>query len=137
MPLLTANRDFLRSLNAVRGLWNKLHYLAKLRNETAYEHWGLIQIYGEAAAREAIEGVHQILVTETLRKSIPQLVEELNRFCDERGEDSLRLVADLLAKGELSLPPGTSRTPTKHFHYVMSVVSSLLRARNLSTRPTA
>jgi len=137
MPLLTANRDFLRTLDAVPGLWNKLHYLAKLREEASYEHWGLIKIHGEAAATEAIEGVHQILVAETLRRSIPELVEELHRFSEEQGEEPLRLIAELILRGALSLPPGTSRTPSKHFSYVVSVVSSLLRAQHLSIRPTA
>jgi hypothetical protein len=137
MPLLTANRDFLRSLKAVPGLWNKLHYLAKLRQETTYEHWGLMQIHGEAEAIEAIEGVHQVLITETLRRSIPQLLEDLNRFCEEQGENSLQLVTELVMRGELSLPPGTSKTPSKHFNYVMRVVSSLLKARRLSSHPIA
>src|SRR5947209_20410715 len=118
MPLLTASRDFMRSLNAVPGLWNKLHYLAKLRQKTAYEHWGLMQIHGETEATQAIEEVHQLLVTETLRRSIPQLVEDLDRFCEEQGENSLQLVTELVTKGELSLPPGTSTTPGKHFNYV-------------------
>jgi len=137
MPLRTANRDFLKSLNAVPGLWNKLHYLAKLRQETTYEHWGLIKIYGEAAAIEAIEEVHRILVIEALRRSIPELVGDLDRFCVEQGDEPLRLIAELVARGELSLPPGISKTPSKHFNYVMSVVSSLLRARHLSIRPIA
>jgi hypothetical protein len=137
MPLLTANRDIVRTLEAVPGLWNKLHYLAKLREESTYGHWGLIKIHGEAAATEAIEGVHQILVTEILRRSIPELVEELDRFCKEQGDEPLHLIAELVMRGELSLPPGTAKTPSKHFSYVMSVVSNLLKARRLSIRPTA
>jgi hypothetical protein len=137
MPLITAYRDFLRSLNAVPGLWNKLHYLAKLREGATYGHWGLIKIHGKAATTEAIEGVHQILVTETLRRSIPELVEELDRFSEEQGEEPLHLIAELIGGGALSLPPGALKTPSKHFSYVMSVVSSLLRARHLSIRPTA
>jgi hypothetical protein len=81
--------------------------------------------------------VHQILVTEILRRSIPELVEELDRFCKEQGDEPLHLIAELVMRGELSLPPGTAKTPSKHFSYVMSVVSNLLKARHLSIRPTA
>ena len=132
MPLLSANRDFLKSLNAVSGLWNKLYYLANLREDESYEHWGLIKIHGEDAAREAMQEVHRVLVTETLRRTIPELVDDLNRFCQEEGEASFQLVSELVAKQGLSLPPGTAEAPTKHFSYVMSVVSALLKARRLS-----
>src|SRR3954468_24619815 len=125
MPLVTANRDFLRSLNAVPGHWNKLYYLARLREETSYEHWGLFKIHGEEQATEAMAEVHRILATETLHRTIPQLIDDLDRFCEQGGEGSLRLVAELVEKGELSLPPETPKTPSKHFSYVMSVVSSL------------
>jgi len=137
MPLLTAHRDFLRSLEAVPGLWNKLHYLARLRQDQSYEHWGLIKIHGEEAATDAMREVHRILVTETLRRSLPELLEELNRFVKEEGDAALTLVSELIEKRGLSLPPGTPEAPTKHFSYAMSVVSSLLKARNLSSRPTS
>ena len=137
MTLLSANRDFLKSLNAVPGLWNKLHYLAKLRQDASYEHWGLIKIYGADAAIDAMQEVHRVLVTETLRRTIPDLIADLSRFCEEQGESSLALVSELVARGGLSLPPGTAEVPTKHFSYVMSVVSALLKARRLSSHPDA
>jgi len=137
MPLISANRDFLKSLNAVPGLWNKLLYLAKLRQDSAYEHWGLSKVHGEEAAVEAMQEVHRVIVAETLRRTIPQLVDDLNRFCREEGGDSLRLVSELVAREGLSLPPGTDEAPTKHFSYVMSVVSALLKAQRLSSHPGA
>jgi hypothetical protein len=137
MPLFSANRDFLKSLDAVPGLWNKLHYLAKLRQDESYEHWGLIKIHGVDAATDAMQAVHRVLVTETLRRTIPELVGDLSRFRQEQGEESLQLVSELVARGSLSLPPGTAQASTQHFSYVMSVVSALLKARSLSSHPGA
>jgi len=135
MPLFSAHRDFLNTLRVVPGVWNKLHYLATHRFEDCYEHWGLVQIHGQEATIDAMREVHRILVSETLRRSFPELVADLELLCEQEGNDAMELIAEMIKRGELSLPPATSAVSSEHFNYVMSVVSSLLKARKLSTRP--
>src|SRR5882724_10106473 len=108
MPLFTAHRDFLRTLTAVPGLWNKLHYLSTHRLDDHYQHWGLIQIHGDEAVIDAMKDVHRILISETIHRTFPELVADLDRFCDQEGNDAMQLIVEMISRGGLSLPPALS-----------------------------
>jgi hypothetical protein len=78
MALFSAADDFSRrTLAALPGLLAKLQYVSGLRRDDGqYAHWGLARVYGEHAARQAIEGIHKDLTLQVLRTPLRELVED-------------------------------------------------------------
>ena len=65
MTLLSALEDLLtKTLGALPGLFAKLEYLASLREDGRYAHWGLTHVYGEVSATRALVDAHALVSSE-------------------------------------------------------------------------
>jgi hypothetical protein len=138
MALLCATDDFvLRSLKMVRGLWDKLCYVASLRgSDGKYHHWGLIRVYGEWAAQETMCETHRSVLLELLRTPIGQLLGDA-----ERSAAALEMpVSSFLTKlpdVPALLPVNMGGGSTRHFNSVLEALVRLARAGSLSKRPAS
>ncbi len=136
MTLLPATEDFVtRSLAALPGRWAKLQYVALLRQDGAYAHWGMERIYGQAAAQRAIEQAHRDLFLEILRTPIAELWREAVATARERATSEGELVRELADSANALVPANFGGGSARHFNSVLLALSAL--ARRSATRPGA
>jgi hypothetical protein len=116
MPLLTANEDFLaRSLAPLSGLWERLAYVAGLRNSTGrYEHWGMAQTHGRNTAQKAMAAAHSELFQQTLSTPLRELQEPFSRAIRPTGKENL-------------VPEDTKGCCPEHMEYVVEALTALSR----------
>src|SRR5438105_12364343 len=126
MRLITAYKDFQRTLAAVPRLLARLLYLSG-RCDIAgkYRHWGLARTHGESAADNAIRHAHEEAFLECLTTPVREFEQELGKG-EVSCEDVDRLQAAEKKRGG----------SLKHFNSVKEDYSGLdQRAR--TTRPVA
>ena len=71
MTLKSALQDLRETtLAAVSGLLAKLAYLASLRREGGYLHWGMSLLHGEDASDRALKAAHTEVLSAVLRTPI-------------------------------------------------------------------
>jgi len=129
MALFSAAEDFSRkTLAALPGLLAKLRYVAGLRHDGVYEHWGLIRIYGERAAQQAIEGIHKELILQVLRTPLRDLIADavLSAGYEQSNVDAY--VAELNTAAERLLPSSIGGGSVRHFSTVLQALSALARS---------
>ena len=136
MALYSAQEDLRdKSLKSVSGGLNKLQYLADLRDTTgiAYSHWGLSRLYGEQAARKALEEEHRSLIATLLAMPIQKLLEDVQR-CSEAYGTSPELFLQRLRARKISslLPPDTSSAAERHLSSVLHALSALVKSQVVS-----
>ncbi len=139
MALLSALDDLLtRSLAAIPGLLGRLEYLASLKLDGRYGHWGLSRVHGERAAQRAMVDAHKLLVGEVLQTRLELLVQNSEAACAAEGRETPVYVEEL-RKRQPSLLPDESLRPatTRHFSSVLSALSALTRAQRRATHPDA
>jgi hypothetical protein len=131
MSVLSAGEDFsCNTLEAVRGSWTKLRYIASLKQpDGSYQHWGLTRKYGEAAAQTAIREAHGQLLAEILRKPLQELRDEAIKEAALCGAASPNeFVSSLMANREaLMVSPCTSAS-VRHFTTILECLESLVPA---------
>ncbi len=118
MSIFTANEDFAsRTLSPLETLWEKLAYVAGLRNSAGrYEHWGLTKTYGRNEAQRAMAEAHSELFQQTL--STP--LRELHGAYSELGFPAER--------GKL-VPEDTKGCCREHMDYVVEALTLLSRGK--------
>ena len=136
MALYSAQEDLRdKSLKSVSGGLNKLQYLADLRDTTgaAYSHWGLSRLYGEQAARRALEEEHRLLIATLLGMPIQKLLEDVQR-CSEAYGISPELFLERLRTRRISslLPPETTSASERHLSSVLHALSALVKSQVVS-----
>lgn len=127
MTLLPIKDDFLeRTLVKIPGVLGKLDYLAELRENGKYVHWGLARIYGEEVLQRTLAEVHRGLFLQVLRTPLRQLLEEVRRSAAQPNE--VKRYLETLVRDVRSLaPPNLGGGSEAHFHSVIRALLSLLR----------
>jgi hypothetical protein len=129
---LSPYEDFkLRSLPALRGLWSKLLYVAKLRSsEGKYDHWGHIRIHGEERSQQALCQIHSELYIELLRTPLRELIPE-----DVTGLE--QVAREISAAGDKLVPADDNGGSARHLNSIVLAVHLLRDARLASSRSAA
>jgi hypothetical protein len=129
---LSPYEDFkLRSLPALRGLWSKLLYIAKLRSsEGKYEHWGHIRVHGEERSQEALAQIHSELYVELLRTPLRELIPE-----DVTGLE--QITREISVAGDKLIPADERGGSARQLNSIVLAVQLLRDARLASSRSAA
>ena len=126
MTLLPIKDDFVeRTLVKIPGVLGKLGYLAELRENGKYVHWGLGRIYGEEVLQRTLAEVHRGLFLQVLRTPLRQLLEEVRRSAVQPN-DIRRYLESLLRDVRSLTPPNLGGGSEAHFHSVVRALLSLL-----------
>ena len=138
MPLLSAFEDLVqRSLSALPGVWEKVHFLGKLRGENGeYQHWGLEQKYGKEAAQSALAEAHAELVEAMGSTRLAELWHSANQAAYREQvdvEEYLKKVS--VPEGEL--PKDLRGMAPEHYGFVMTNLSRVARFRSSPSRSAA
>jgi hypothetical protein len=138
MTLKSALDDLtLTTLQAIRGLWGRLEYLAGLRTGGSYLHWGLTKVHGEEAAQRALNEAHRVAVSRILRTPINDLVQDAEESSKPQ-EVTPAAYLEKLDKSKTGLvpanPPGGA---AKHLSSVLCALLSLEKTRRDATPPTS
>lgn len=91
----SADTDLWRhTLSQIPVLAGRLVYLSTLRSPVTgkYEHHGLAMVYGETDADKAIRSSHRKAFHEWLAMSLPEKVEDLERYLQGTGEDPAQVL---------------------------------------------
>jgi len=129
---LSPYEDFkLRSLSALRGLWSKLLYVAKLRSsEGKYEHWGHTRMHGEERSQEALAQIHSELYVELLRTPLQELIPE-----DVAGLE--QIASEISVAGDKLVPADEKGGSARHLNSIALAVHLLRDARLAASRSAA
>ncbi|HXE91022.1 MAG TPA: hypothetical protein VNK82_08680 [Terriglobales bacterium] len=135
MTLFSALEDFLKTtLSRVPGRWSKLVYVAGLREQGRYRHWGLERVHGEPAVQDALQEVHQSLFLEVLRTPLPELLEDAEQSAVEQELEAEAYVNGLGTRREALLPSDLGGGSARHFNAVLSALSSLVQGHPRASR---
>ena len=108
MTLKSALQDVKETtLAAVAGLLGKLAYLASLRAQGRYEHWGMEVVHGPESSERALKAAHAEVLAGVLRTPLPSLVEDLERSSSASGVAAQRMSRKCATFDDL-LPQGTN-----------------------------
>ncbi len=118
MTLASAYEDLQqRTLVALPGLWERIRYLAALRNSGgSYRHWGMDRTFGEQAAQNALGAAHTQLFLQVLRTPLRQLVAEYEHSQSDSGE---------LMDWSLYVPGDMAGGSVSHFNSIVSTLQAL------------
>jgi hypothetical protein len=126
------------TLSAISGLLGRLVYLASLRAQGRYEHWGMEAIHGPESSERALKVAHSEVVTGVLRMPLELLTEDLEQSCRDSGLDPRSYVEQMRGCFEELLPEGKQNTPTStHLNSVLVALSCLERSRERATPSTS
>lgn len=126
MTLLAIKDDFvLRTLANVPGMWGKLLYVAELRENDKYVHWGLARIYGEEATQLALLEVHRELFLQVLRTPLRQLAADIVRSAAGKQEEVSVFLESLVEKCSSLVPSDIGGGSVVHFHSTLAALSRL------------
>ena len=130
MTLHSALEDLrLTTLDAISGSLRKLEYLAGLRSTRGtYDHWGLVRMYGELAAKNALEQEHRSLVSTVLATPLQFLLEDVEQSSRVQQITPTQYLVRLKLEPGL-LPPNPGAGSEEHLSSVLDALSSLLRNR--------
>jgi len=128
VTLLAIKDDFIeRTLAKVPGVLGKLGYLAELRDNGRYVHWGLERIYGEKGMQRTLGDVHRSLFLQVLRTPLRQLMEDATRSATAQQSDVRNYLEDILKNPRALIPPHLGGGSAAHFNSVVAALLSLLR----------
>ena len=118
MKLFSAFEDFKNeTLAGIPSKFGRLRFLAEMRKDGKYQHWGMSKMHGDEAAQNAIAEAHSETFEQSLTIPIPALLAE-----DSAG-DAARLSADIPPAVPCELRGGTVR----HFRWILRVAELLKR----------
>ena len=138
MPLLSALEDLVqRSLAALPGVWEKVHFLDELRGENGgYQHWGLEQKYGAEAAQAAMTEAHADLVEELGSTRLAELWLSANQAAYREQVDVEEYLKKVRNSGD-GVPKDLRGMMPEHYRYVMTNLSRVARFRSSPTQTAA
>ena len=127
MTLLPIKDDFLeRTLVNIPGVLGKLVYVAELRENGNYLHWGLARTYSGDALQRALAEVHRGLFLQVLRTPLRRLLEDVMRSAAAQRSD-VRVYLETVLRDSRSLaPPNLGGGSQAHFNSVVAALLSLL-----------
>ena len=127
MTLLAIKDDlFERTLANIPGVLGKLGYIAELRSEEKYVHWGLARVYGEEALQRAMAEVHRGLFLQVLRTPLRQLLDDAARSAAAQACDVRPYLETFLRDTRAVAPPKLGAGSEAHFNSVVATLLSLL-----------
>jgi len=125
----TARTDLLESVGLVKGLWARLDYAARLRDQNGeYAHWGLMRCHGADTAQSAMREVHESVYAELLRTPISRSLRELTISATSMGQKSKDYIARFETGGFGYVPSSMLRGTQRHFATLVGGLRSLLQA---------
>ena len=128
MTLLAVKDDFLqRTLANIPGVLGKLEYVAQLRADGRYLHWGLERIYGEETMQRTLAEVHRGLFLQVLRTPLRRLLEDVTRAAAAQSFEVREYLENVLREPRLLVPPSLGGGSEAHFNSVVAALWSLLR----------
>jgi hypothetical protein len=125
------------TLQAVSGLWASLEYLAGLRTQDGYSHWGLTRVHGAKAAQDALASAHKSMLSKVLRAPMQNLEEDAEKSGEAQGlsgEAYLRKLNE--GRAEL-LPQKPPAAAERHLSSVLYALLALRKSRRDATLPDA
>ena len=139
MTLKSALQDAKETtLAAVSGLLGKLAYLASLRRQGRYEHWGMQAVHGEESSERALKTAHGEIVTGVLRMPLARLEEDLQESSQESGVAAQDYIEGMRENVDDLLPGDRKDSPeASHLNSVLVALSSLEKNRARATRSTS
>lgn len=124
MKLLSAYEDFVKgTLSKIPNALDRLRFIAEMRRDGRYEHWGLAKTYGREAAQEGVSEAHSDTFEEVLATPVPNLENPDESTTEKQVEHA----SDMLPAD----PRGGSR---RHLNWILRVVSLLRQSRPASSR---
>jgi hypothetical protein len=128
VTLLPIKDDFFeRTLAHIPGVLGKLGYVAELRANGHYVHWGLERVYGEAGTQRTVAEVHRGLFLQVLRTPLRQLMEDATRSAAAQRSDVRHYLEAILRNPRALTPPNLGGGSLAHFNSVVAALLSLLR----------
>jgi hypothetical protein len=128
LTLLAIKDDFIeRTLAQVPGVLGKLGYIAELRENGRYVHWGLERIYGEEGMQRTVGEVHRGLFLQVLRTPLRQLMEDARRSATAQHSEVKGYLEAILKDARGLVPPHLGGGSAAHFNSVVAALLSLLR----------
>jgi hypothetical protein len=128
VTLLAIKDDFLqRTLANIPGLLGKLDYVANLRENGRYAHWGLTRVYGEEGVQRAMAEVHRGLFLQVLRMPMRQLLEDIARSAGAQRTDVRQYLENVLRDPRSLVPSNLGGGSEAHFNSVVAALLSLHR----------
>jgi hypothetical protein len=125
MKLLSAYEDFVsRTLSKIPNALDRLRFIADMRKEGQYEHWGLTKEYGRDAAQSGIGEAHADSFETVLTTPIPELEASEKAPTAETGQTDISKM----------LPSDLRGGTKKHFSWIVKVISMLNQTRRASNR---
>ena len=123
------------TLAAISGLLGKLAYLASLRRQGRYEHWGMELVHGTESSERALKAAHAEVVAGVLRTPLQSLKEDLDESSRESGVAATAYVEKLQEHFD-DLLPGDRQdlASASHLSSVLLALSSLEKNRGRSIR---
>lgn len=116
MKLFSAFDDFMNeTLARIPSNFGRLRFIAEMRSEGRYVHWGMCKTYGDQNAQAAMAEAHSETFEQSLTTPVPDLAAE-----DEAG-DAATLDADTRPAIPAQRRGGTER----HFRWVLKVTGLL------------
>jgi hypothetical protein len=137
MSLRSALEDLSRTtLQAVSGCLQRLEYLAGLRANHSYKHWGFGKVYGQTTANKALESAHHEAVSQVLSTPLATLLEDVKDSTTESGTDAQNYLEKLSKNGKDLLPESPGAGSARHLRSVLCALSGLQRnlSRNANDR---
>jgi hypothetical protein len=128
VTLLAIKDDFLeRTLASIPGVLGKLDYVAELRENGRYVHWGLARIYGEEGAQRTMAEVHRGLFLQVLRMPVRKLFEDVKRSAAAQRCEVKRYLRPVLRDPRALMPANLGGGSEAHFNSVVAALLALLR----------
>jgi hypothetical protein len=126
------------TLQAIRGLWRRLEYLAGLRAPGGdYLHWGLAKVHGDLAAQRALNEAHRSAVSKVLRTPIGDLVKDAEESSGLQGLTPEAYLEKLDQSKTQLLPANPSGGAARHLSSVLAALLSLAKTRRDATPPAS
>lgn len=128
MTLLPIKEDFvLRTLASVPGLLGKLNYVAELRENDRYVHWGMMRVFGDETMQRAIGELHRALFLQILRTPLRRLLEDAAHAAAAQQSQLRPYLEAILLDAHSLVPPNLGGGSEAHFNSVIAALLSLLQ----------
>jgi hypothetical protein len=136
---MSALEDLLgRTLQAVSGVWGRLHYVSGLRDAAGrYEHWGFVRTHGELSAQAAFAKAHSDLFSQILRAPLAELLEDLESAAGKMSVTTDEFIKRIRGAACQAIPQNLAGGTRAHFNSVLDALSLVHLARKNSIRRAA
>ena len=131
----TAEQDLVQgTLARLVTDFSRLAYLAGLRTEDGYGHWGLARVHGGASTADAIGRAHTEVFLQVLETSVRDTLAELRRVAALEQQDVPSYLDRVVSAGSRGLAPrDLGGGSAKHLEWLLFVLSKLAEAEAART----